>query len=235
MRFPSVPFWLAPLSIALLLSGCPEENKEKVNVPVKAATQDAGPTKRPGKHAKDKPEDIQYPSSNEGLNRMMRDLKTGIKANDEPEVAVLLASLILPNDKVFFQTTFGDKLGATLSKNYTPLREEIGGLAPLLREKLEDGLSNIETSTFANAAMQTATGYQNAALEKMKSKAVLYSVRFVDSDRKRSFHLWSFVHFEGSFRFVGKLSAVAKKKPSGDRDLNEYRMEDAERLMAKEK
>ena len=64
----------------------------------------------------------------------------------------------------------------------------------------------------------------------MKTKKTLYSVRLVDTDRKRSFHLWSFVHFEGSFRYVGKLSAVAKRWPSGDLDLNEFRMEDAERL-----
>jgi hypothetical protein len=57
----------------------------------------------------------------------------------------------------------------------------------------------------------------------------------VSEDGKRKFHLWSFVHHEGSFRYVGKLRGVAKERTLGDRDLNEYRLADAERLAAQDK
>jgi hypothetical protein len=235
VRFYSVSLRLAPLLVALLISGCPEAKDDKQKVPATGATVDAASTRPEGKHAGMAVDEINYAESNDGLERLMKDLKTAILADDEAEIALLLASLRLEDDKSFLQKTFGKALGATLSAEYKPLREEIGDLAKHLKRKYEDGLSNIETFSFAGQNMQTATGYQNAALEKMQVKRTLYSVRLLNSDKKKSFHLWSFVHFEGSFRYVGKLSAVASKQTNNGLDLNELRKEDADRLIAREK
>lgn len=235
MRFFSVSLRLAPLLVALLISGCPEAKEDKPKVPAAGTKADAAPTRPAGKHAGMDVDEINYAESIDGLERLMKDLKTAILADDEAEIALLLASLRLEDDKSFLQKTFGKPLGATLSADYKPLREEIGELAKHLKRKFEDGLRNIESFSFAGKEMQTATGYQNAALEKMLVKRTLYSVRLLNSDKTQSFHLWSFVHFEGSFRYVGKLSAVASKRTNNGRDLNELRKEDADRLIAREK
>ena len=221
--------------VALLVAGCPEAKTEAPKASGPKVNFDAAPTRVPGKHAGNTYQEIRYENSNDGLRRLMRDIKTGILAEDEEEIAVLLASLRLEDDESFMKLTFGDKLGATLSAEYKPHREEIGVLAKHLKRKFEDGLSTIETFSFESPDMQTATGYQSAALAEMETKVPLYSVRFLDSDRKQSFHLWSFVHFEGSFRYIGKLTKVATEKRSGGRDLNELRIEDAERLITQER
>jgi hypothetical protein len=45
------------------------------------------------------------------------------------------------------------------------------------------------------------------------------------------FHVWSFVHHEGTFRFVGKLQRVADRPPApGKRDPLEFRQSDQVRL-----
>ncbi len=235
MRFISVFLRLAPLLVALICSGCPEAKDNKPKEPAATKTFDAGTQKPEGKHAGMAISEISYDESKDGLLRLMRDLKTAILANDEPEIAILLASLRLDDDRAFFDGTFGSELGEKLSKEYRPLRVEIGVLAKHLKSKFEAGQRIIETFSFAGEDMQTATGYQNAALEKMKVKRTLYSVRLLNSDKNQSFHLWSFVHFENSFRFIGKLNAVTDKKTKDGRDLNELRKEDAERLIAKEK
>jgi hypothetical protein len=235
VRFFSVSLRLAPLLVALLTSGCPEAKEAEPKVPAAAAKVDAAPKKAQGKHAGQSLEEISYADSNDGLDRLMKDLKTAILADDEPEMAILLASLRLEDDETFLKSTFGDALGATLSAQYKPHREEIGVLATHLKEKFESGLRNIEAFSFSQREMQTATGYQNAALDKMKVRRTLYSVRLSNTDKTETFHLWSFVHFEGSFRYIGKLKGVAGKNSKGGRDLNELRKSDAERLIAQEK
>jgi hypothetical protein len=226
---------LATLLLALLVSGCPDANEPESKGPTAVASIDAAPEKPKGKHAGQSYDQISYENSNDGLRRLMRDLKTGILADDEEEVAVLLASLRLEDDKTYFKSIFGDKLGAKLSAKYRPHREEIGVLAKYLRNTFEDGLSTIETYSFSTAGVDTATGYQNTALELMENKVPLYSVRFMNSDQTKSFHLWSFVHFEGSFRYVGKLTDVGKANRVAGLDLNELRVQDANRVLAQEK
>lgn len=236
VRVSFVSLRLATLMvIAMLAAGCPDDENGAGNTPGSDAVIDAA-AKKPGKHAGKKPGDIRYDNDRSGLERLMRDLRTAINADDEPEIAVLLASLRMQNDDAWLKATFGEKLGAKLSADYKPHKEEIGVLAQHLAEQFKKGLTEIQVDRFQTPGVQTSTGYQSAALKQMDAEAVapLYSVRFVSEDDKRSFHLWSFVHREGSFRYIGKLRGVAKKNALDGRDLNEYRLSDAERLVVQE-
>lgn len=236
VRSSSAAFRLATLLVAILATGCPEEADDGGKAAAGDAVIDAAPAKKQGKHAGQKPEEIENEDSIAGLQILMRDLRKAIRDDDQPEIAVLLASLRLENDEAWFKTTFGDKLGSKLSTEYKPYKEEIGVLAAHLDVQFKEGLTEIEVDRFQTPDVTAATGYQSEALKKMTTPVALFSVRLVSEDGKGMFHLWSFVHHEGSFRYIGKLRGVAEKRPLGVHDdLNEYRLADAERLVAKDK
>ncbi len=216
----------------LLLSAAACGEGESKSVQATAAGDDAGPARPPERQKS--PEEIRYDGTISGLERLMRDLRVALTSNDESTSAVLIASLRLPEYEAWMLRVFGNELGRALSDEYRPQSEEIGLLAEVLTEQYGKGLVDAEAYRFVTSEVLTSTGYQSAALKQMTETVPLYSVRLYSEDRKRSFHLWSFVHEAGSFRYVGKLRAVAPKRASGGRDLNEYRLEDAERLAAQE-
>ena len=179
-----------------------------------------------------RPEDVHYEATISGLTRYMRDLRFAIMGNDEPATGLLMASLRLEEHPLWMARVFGNELGAALSAQYQPQSDEIGLLVRVLREQFDKGLTELQVYRFQTATATSATGYQSEALRQMVAPEALYSVRLSSKDRSQSFHLWSFVHNNGSFRFVGKLRGVATPKPLDGRDLNEYRLSDAERLRA---
>lgn len=217
------------IGLLAVASGCPSEDEATKPTPAFDAT--AQPR---GKHAGKTIDEIQYSGTIAGLKRLMRDLRTAVTANDEAEMTVLVGSLRISDSEQWMANVFGDELGAQLSAEYTPQREEIGLLVALLKEQFGKGLTTIQVERFQTANVQTATGYQSTALSKMQSTVALYSVRLSSDTSVDSFHLWSFVHQGGSFRYVGKLRAVAPKRIGGGRDLNEYRLRDVDRIGAQE-
>ena len=126
--------------MAGLCTGCPEPGEKTAAGP--QVVSDAA--RAPGKHAKLSPEEIQYPGTRAGLKRLFGDLRTAITAKDEAEIAVLLASLRLPEYPAWFERTFGAELGATLSADYKPHSEEIGVLSKYLAQQFGSGLTKVE-------------------------------------------------------------------------------------------
>jgi hypothetical protein len=222
---------------ALLATSCGQKNDASREGAVGVIAIDAQPAPAPAEptpapRAADQPivRTIRYDETNAGLQSLMTDLLRAIAANDEPEIVQLVDSLRLPNYREWMRTTFGDSLGSALSDEYRPQVEEIGSLVDLLRLRQQQGQTSISVERFLSATAPQATGYQSEALKRMKRRTALYSVRMSSPDGSRVFHLWSFVHAEGSFRYVGKMRAVTEKKDVNGRDLNEYRIADAEKL-----
>ena len=54
-----------------------------------------------------------------------------------------------------------------------------------------------------------ATGHQANALRAMKQPVALYRIQLTRPDGEKSFTLWSFVHEDNQFRFIGKTKKVA--------------------------
>jgi len=208
---------------------CDEGGEPKAATPAKAF--DAAPPP-PNPAIGKKPEDVAYAPTIAGLERLMGDLRGAVTSNDEPATGLLLASLRLTDSAAWMAQTFGEKLGPILDAEYQPQRDDIGQLAQVLKDHFDQGITEIHGYRYQTAGVLSATGYQSAALSKMTTPSALYSVRLASRDGKKSFHIWSFVHDKGSFRFVGKLKAVTTKKALGGRDLNEYRLSDAKRLAA---
>ncbi len=220
------------LTLGALLSVAACDETAETAVPVTATRPSDASPPAPNPALGKRPEDVKYEATISGLTRYMRDLRFAIMGNDEPATGLLVASLRLEEHLLWMARVFGNELGAALSARYQPQSDEIGLLVRVLREQFDKGLTEIQVYRFQTATATSATGYQSAALRRMVAPEALYSVRLSNKDRTHSFHLWSFVHDKGSFRFVGKLRGVAEPKPLDGRDLNEYRLSDAERLTA---
>ncbi|MCP4449359.1 MAG: hypothetical protein GY811_29105 [Myxococcales bacterium] len=227
----AAPVVLSALLGAALGTGCDEDGNTRAKVPTMLI--DAAPAPNPALGRL--PQDLKYEATISGFTRFMRDLRVAIMSNDTPATGLMVASLRLEDYASWMTQTFGESLGKKLSEQYKPQSEEIGQIVEVLREQFDKGLTEIEIGRYQSSDNPSVTGYQSAALSKMVAAVPLYSVRLMSKNRKQMFHISSFVHDKKSFRFIGKLRAVAKKKPLGGRDLNEYRLSDAARLTTRTK
>ena len=178
-----------------------------------------------------------YPETVLGLESLIKALVLAIQSDDAREKARLLASLRLPDPEAWFTTHFDRRTSRRLLDEYRPIHDGIGYLGNALKGPVAAGQTTVRAEEFAAPDQEGATGYQRAALEAMVKPARLYSVRLATADGKKVFHLWSFVHHEGTFRFVGKLRGASDKggkKTAGGRDPLEYRESDRERVAGAE-
>jgi hypothetical protein len=118
------------------------------------------------------------------------------------------------------------------------MAEDIGSLGVTLRALVKTDQTKVKVDRFTKADDPGAVGYQVKAIELSKKPLELYSVRLTDEDKK-VFHVWSFVHEDGTFRYVGKLRELLTDKqrtisPVSKHDTLEFTAEDAARIMAVE-
>lgn len=203
-------------------TGAPAANAKATDAA--AATGAPQPEIRPGPPT--------YSDTVQGLESLMRSLVSAIQNDDAAEEARLLESMRLDDPKAWFNEVFEPRIAERLVAEYEPLKGGIGHLVNALKGPIDAGQTDVKADRFDAPDMQGATGYQQVALARMKKKVPLYSVRLSTRDGKRTFHVWSFVHHEGTFRLVGKMREVEDKPPApvGGRDPLEYREIDRQRV-----
>ena len=196
--------------VLCLLSSCGKDAGEassqnegvdlKANEPAKAAEK-----------APD-PKEVRYENSVVGLEKLATRLLAAVTDDSkQPVLDSLLYSLRLPDYEKWFEAQFGDELAAPLSKEYKPFHDDIG----LMQNVLFDLAKNKQTIVIASSYGEpkpSAEGLQAKALPLTNAKKPfrLYSIRFANTSNKRAFHLWYFVHENGSFRYVGKLAQATE-------------------------
>lgn len=210
--------------------GPPEATTTPAPTPAAAKTSDATTATASQPEVKLGPPT--YPDSVQGLESLIRSLVGAIQNDDTAEEARLLESMRLPDPKAWFNEVFEPRIAERLVAEYEPLAGGIGHLVNALKGPIDAGQTDVKADRFDAPDMQGATGYQQAALAHMKKKVALYSVRLSTKDGKRTFHVWSFVHQDGTFRLVGKMRNVEDKPPAmvGGRDPLEYRVIDRQRV-----
>ena len=180
-----------------------------------------------------RPATVTYEDSIQGLESLMGQLVKAIQDDQPTEEARLLASLRLPDPPAWFHKVFDAPVADWLVAEYAPLSEGIGYLQNVLKPLINSGQTAVKVEKFDRAKLTAEVGYQSEALARMRTPVPLYSVRLTTPDGHKTFHLWSFVYEDGTFRYVGKMRAVLEHPPKTDkRDLLEYRLRDVERVKA---
>ena len=149
------------------------------------------------------------PDTPPALTRLMSELYAATQANDQAKARALIRALALPRHEAWFGRTFGEPAAAKLSAEYAAVlarfdTDASGAFANVVQK----GQSEVQVLRFERAGDPRAVGNQNDALAAMKSPQPLYSVRFVKPGERLGLHLYSFVHADGSFRYVGRMTAA---------------------------
>lgn len=177
---------------------------------------------------------VAYPATAAGLEGLFTALINAVRSEDEDDIAMLTSSLELADHDRWFSDRFGAEMGATLSAEYAPVKGQFAQLARVLEGLIAGEQTQISVERFERADDPAATGYQSLALAAMKRATPLYSVRMTNGNRDDGFHIWSFVHDDGTFRWVGKLKAV-RAGPADDPDLLELRVSAAKAATSEKK
>ena len=168
-----------------------------------------------------------YEPTRRDLERLGNELFAAIAAEDVSRAEAIAESLRLPDHQAWFADHFGDDNAARLTAEYEPSARALTQLVVLFGELAENGQTEIAAERFDEVGDSASVGYQRIAMEAMKNKTPLYSMRIRKPGADDVFHLWSFVHDDG-FRWVGKLRSLSRKTPA-DPDLLEYRIRDVDR------
>ena len=221
-----LPTW--PLAaLAMLCGGCGGESttaKKPADAAPKTSADAGMIVKTPG------PQD--HPATTGGLAAQLGELFVAQESGEEAIIELHVATLGLPKPRTWFRDHFGAKRARRLVRGYQPIADNLEQVANLMKKLRSDGLSELAVSKHQLVDDYQAVVYQTRALKVMQIAAPLYSVRFQSKPKDKVFHLWSFVHVDGRFRYVGKMKTLAKADKVGGRDLNEFRPADAAKLRA---
>ena len=118
----------------------------------------------------------------------------------------------LPKD--WFAKHFDANTARALQADYQESLRTYGSLAAVITDQKAKGHSKVVVAMHSKAIDPTATGWQNAALQRMTTKVPLYSLRMMRPEAESGLSLVSFVAVDGRFAFAGKLGAL--HDPKGD-------------------
>ncbi len=108
----------------------------------------------------------------------------------------------------WFDKHFDAATAQALKAEYRAATEMFGALGSTVSEQRAKGLTKVVVAMHTKAIDPTATGWQNAALQRMTSKVPLYSLRMMRPEKEVGFSLVSFVCVDGRFAFAGKFGAL---------------------------
>ncbi len=133
-------------------------------------------------------------------------------AGDDPTAAEANArDLLLANPGAWFAEVFGAKHKRLpgLVKEYEARAAQLASLPTAIHDRMAAGQTEAQTERFIDADDELATGFQAHALRGMQKPIALYSLRLMEKDADAGWHLWSFAHVDGQFRFVGQMAALS--------------------------
>jgi hypothetical protein len=149
--------------------------------------------------------DPAYPDTTAGLQKLIEDAIAAVKAGESDKATAMAKAMILPNHEAWFKKTFGDDMGGKLAEDYTKMGPTLETALPkLLAARIKDGRTFASAVKIESADDKEATGAQRKAIESMKEKVPLYTVRLGKAPGESGFTLWSFAFVDGQFRLIGK-------------------------------
>jgi hypothetical protein len=152
------------------------------------------------------PAAVSYPESTEGLARLIEDTFAALKTGDTDRAKELIRSMELPDQQAWFRKTFGDDLGAAIAVEYgrrAPSMEH--ELTRSFEDRIEDRRTFVTAIKIESPDDDNATGLQKMALQNMRSRVPLYTVKLGDRPGGTGYSIWSWVYVRGTFRIAGKM------------------------------
>ncbi|MGB7347055.1 MAG: hypothetical protein WBD20_22715 [Pirellulaceae bacterium] len=116
--------------------------------------------------------------------------------------------------KEWFDRHFDAATAQKLNAEYRQTSQMIARFPSEVAKQRAQGKTNLVVAMHTKAIDPTATGWQNAALQRMTSPTPLYSLRMIAPGKTTGFSLVSFVYADNRFAWAGKLSAL--HDPGGD-------------------
>lgn len=151
---------------------------------------------------------IRYPASKTGLRTLTEDILEALAANDAERANRIAETLALPDPEAWFGEHFGPEIGAKLAAAYGPAAAGMDQMVAAFATAQDAGQSVIDIDRFTKTSPY-ATGYQALVFERARAPVTLYSIRLTTPDAERGLHLWSFIHDGDTFRWAGKMKALA--------------------------
>ncbi len=174
-----------------------------------------------------------YPGTADGLRALVTDAMAAARDGRDADANAIGASLELPNADAWFAATFGPEVGGRLAVEYAPMKQQLGQLAPLMKDLIAKGRTEISVEKFDAPGDPMSTGLQSNALKAMTQRVPLYSMRATEPGKTTGFHLYSFVYVDGGWRLAGKMKKVDPvPAPPEVEALGELRMKDAREFLA---
>lgn len=144
---------------------------------------------------------LDYPDSTSGLERLVKDILKAQLDNDNAGGEALLMSLVLPNPRSWYESTFGP----VIAKNEGALYEQASSEMPrILAKNFLDALhfqsNQIEVKRFERGCDDNSGEFTFGILHARLEPVALYEVRFLKGDKL--IRLFAFTFVDGKFRFV---------------------------------
>ena len=175
----------------------------------------------------------EVPDTMEAFHARIEQLLAAVRSGDDAKAEADARELLLPDPKAWFAHAFGKEHPrlALLAKEYAAKAEQVPSLPMAIRERLRAGQDQVLTERFVDPSDDLATGYQAIALRAVTKPIGLYSLRLLKPDADSGWHLWSFAHVDGRFRFVGQMLSLAPEAVDPLlRQLGSLRVKDAQEV-----
>ena len=178
------------------------------------------------------------PDTMEAFHARMEQLLAACRGGDAAKAEADARDLLLPDPRAWFAHAFGAEHPGldALVREYEAKSAQLPSLPEAIRARAAAGQTEVLTERFVDPDDALATGFQAVVLRKVTKPIGLYSLRLLKPDAETGWHLWSFVHADGRFRFVGQMLALAPEAADPTlRQLGSLRVKDAEAILAQRK
>ena len=117
-------------------------------------------------------------------------------------------SVVLKDPEKWFAEHFESGTAADLADEYKERMSNPRGLVNAIEKLRNKGRTEVKVRQISKAIDTSATGLQNAAMQRMKKPVTLYTLTLVEPGKESGTNFDSFAMVDGKFVFVGKFTAL---------------------------
>jgi TonB family protein len=153
-----------------------------------------------------------YENSIEGFSRLIQDVVSAAKDNDQARLLALTGTMTLPESDTWFKNVFGESYGLAFAQDYTKTREDLAVvLASNILALVRDGFLQFDVRRFAGNCDEGVNQGELSVLIAREKSQPLDVVRFHNGGVDKTLRFFAFA--DGGFRFLGTLRALRKMNP----------------------